>query len=176
MNKNNIAITLGIVCIVLTIAIYVQIKTVNNSNSAVMQGFAEDSLRDEVLKWIEKTDNLTKQVEAQEKKLDETRERATENDTSSSKIEEQINLNNNLLGTTNLVGQGIEMVIEDDPTATKNNISLLDDISYHIVHDADLRVIVNELKNAGAEAISINGQRIVNTTAITCVRKCYKGK
>ena len=36
------------------------------------------------------------------------------------------------------------------------------------MHDEDLRQIVNELKNTGAEAISINGQRIVLTTAITC--------
>ena len=28
--------------------------------------------------------------------------------------------------------------------------------------------MINELKNAGAEAISINGQRIVSNTAITC--------
>ncbi len=31
-----------------------------------------------------------------------------------------------------------------------------------------MRDIVNELNNAGAEAISINGQRILGTTAITC--------
>ena len=71
---------------------------------------------------------------------------------------------------TNLEGPGIEMVVEDDP----NEIGPLDDIYYHIVHDADLRVLVNELKNAGAEAISINGQRIVNTTAITCIGNVIK--
>ena len=33
---------------------------------------------------------------------------------------------------------------------------------------ADLLSVVNELKNAGAEAISINGQRIISSTSITC--------
>ena len=65
---------------------------------------------------------------------------------------------------------------KDDPNATRETIGVFDDISNHIVHDADLRAIVNELKNAGAEAISINGQRLVNTTAITCIRKCNKSK
>ena len=37
-----------------------------------------------------------------------------------------------------------------------------------IVHFSDILGIVNELKNAGAEAISINDQRIVSTTSITC--------
>ena len=34
--------------------------------------------------------------------------------------------------------------------------------------------IVNALKNAGAEAISINGERITNTTAITCIGNVVK--
>lgn len=37
-----------------------------------------------------------------------------------------------------------------------------------MVHDEDLRRIINEMKNSGAEAISINDQRIVATTAIVC--------
>lgn len=36
------------------------------------------------------------------------------------------------------------------------------------MHDADLMEVVNALKEAGAEAISINGERIVNTTSIIC--------
>ena len=41
-------------------------------------------------------------------------------------------------------------------------------MSTKIVHNIDLLALVNELNNAGAEAIEINGQRIVNTSAITC--------
>ena len=88
------------------------------------------------------------------------------------KVEKQISLNNGLIGITNLEGQGVEITLRDDPTATKETIGIFDDISNHIIHDGDLRAVVNELKNAGAEAISINGQRLVNTTAITCIRKC----
>ena len=42
------------------------------------------------------------------------------------------------------------------------------DMSLYVVHDMDILNIVNELKNAGAEAISINGERITNMTSITC--------
>lgn len=172
MDRNKIAITLGIVCIILTIAICVQVNTIRNSNTTVAQTFAEDNLRDEVLKWKEKYDDIAEELDKAEKKLTKIREESTQNDTISSEKEEQITLNNNLLGMTNLVGRGIEMTLTDDPNATRETISIYDDIARHIVHDADLRAIVNELKNAGAEAISINGQRIVNTTAITCIRKC----
>ncbi|MDI7277071.1 MAG: DUF881 domain-containing protein, partial [Anaerolineae bacterium] len=39
----------------------------------------------------------------------------------------------------------------------------------YIVHDYDLRDVVNLLWAAGAEAISINDERLVNTTSIYCV-------
>ena len=42
------------------------------------------------------------------------------------------------------------------------------DYSTYLVHDKDILNIVNELKNAGAEAISINDHRIVTTTYIIC--------
>lgn len=176
MSKNKIAITLGIVCFILTIAICVQINTIKSTNSTVAQSFAENSLRDEVLKWKEKYDNISDELDNAEKRLAKIREESTQNDSESSQKEEQITLNNNILGITNLEGKGIEITITDDPNATRETIGAYDDITYHIVHDADLRAIVNELKNAGAEAISINGQRLVNTTAITCIRKCNKSK
>jgi uncharacterized protein YlxW (UPF0749 family) len=37
-----------------------------------------------------------------------------------------------------------------------------------VIHDTNLVAVVNELKAAGAEAIEINGQRIVGNTAIRC--------
>lgn len=176
MDKHKVAITLGIVCLILTISICVQIKTINNSNTTVAQTFTENNLRDEVLKWKEKYDNLSRQLDEAEKNLDKIREEATKDDDVASEIEKQITINNKLLGITNLKGPGVEILVQDDPNATRENIGVFDDISYHIVHDADLRYIVNELKNAGAEAISINGQRLVNTTAITCIRKCSSSK
>lgn len=176
MSKNKIAITLGVVCLILTIAICVQIKTIKSTNMAVTQTLTENSLRDEVLKWKEKYDNISNELDNAEKRLAKIREQSTKNDATSSQKEEQITLNNNILGITNLVGQGVEITLKDDPNATIETIAAWDDISNHIIHDADLRAIVNELKNAGAEAISINGQRLVNTTAITCIRKRNKSK
>ena len=174
MNRNKISIILGIVCLILSIAIVVQIKTIKGTSSTVAKSFSEDSLRDEVLNWKEKYDNETRNVENAEKELIKIREEITKNDTTASSKEEEITLNNNLLGFTNLEGKGIELTVKDDPNATRETISVVDDISNHIVHDGDLRRIVNELKNAGAEAISINDQRIVTTTAITCIGNVIK--
>lgn len=169
MSKNKIAVVLGIVCCILTICICIQIKTIENTTKTVDQTFEENDLRDEVLKWKEKYDNISIRLNEAEIKLDKIRQEATKDDTVATEKQKEIMLNNNLLGFTNMQGHGIELTLQDDPNATRENIGILDDISEHIIHDADLRFLVNELKNAGAEAISINGQRLVNTTAITCI-------
>ena len=38
----------------------------------------------------------------------------------------------------------------------------------YIIHDDDLLKVINELRAAGAEAISVNGQRLVATSEIRC--------
>ena len=174
MDKKSIAVTIAISCAILAIAISIQVRTVKKTNSTVAQIFTENSLRDEVLKWKEKYDNISGQLDASEKKLDKIRGTATKNDSSSVATEQEISANNNLLGTTNLTGQGVEITIADDPSATKDTLGVFEDVSNHIVHDSDLRAVVNALKNAGAEAISINGQRLINTTAITCIGNVIK--
>ena len=169
MNKNKVALVLGIVCLVLTIAIVVQIKTIKGTSTDVSEDFSQSNLKDEVLKWKEKYDNITKNLDNAEKQLTKIRTDLSKNDSTTSSKEEEITNNNILLGLTDVEGKGIEITVKDDPNATSQTISALDDLSYHIVHDGDLRRIVNELKNAGAEAISINDQRIVTNSTITCI-------
>lgn len=172
MKKKQIAATIGVTCLVLTMGISVQVRTIKNTNTTVAKTFTENSLRDEVLKWKEKNDNISEHLDLVEKRLAKIREQATKDDVTSSEMEKEISYNNNLLGLTMLEGQGVEITVKDDPQAT--NLGVFDDISDHIVHDADLRALVNDLKNAGAEAISINGQRLVNNTAITCIGNVIK--
>lgn len=57
MNKKQISITLGIMCFILTVAICIQLKTIENTTTTVSQSLKENGLRDEVLKWKEKYDN-----------------------------------------------------------------------------------------------------------------------
>ncbi|MEN6462367.1 MAG: M56 family metallopeptidase [Syntrophomonas sp.] len=70
--------------------------------------------------------------------------------------------NQMLAGTVNVEGPGVVVTLSDGKSPTK------DDPTSFIVHDADLRNIVNELTFAGAEAISINGERLIATSSIRC--------
>lgn len=66
-------------------------------------------------------------------------------------------------GFTDVRGQGIMMRVSDS-TIEDDSI----DIMQKIVHDVDITVLLNDLKNAGAEAIDVNGQRIINISEVVC--------
>ena len=168
MNKKQVALTLGIMCFLLCTAIVIQIKTMNNASSTASQTLSDNGLRDEVLKWKERYDNVYAQLKKSEETLEVVREKATQNDNTAANKQEQLKENNMLLGLTTVTGDGIEIELQDNSAAEGDSLLSPDSLARKLVHNGDLLSLVNELKNAGAEAIEINGQRIVNTTAITC--------
>jgi uncharacterized protein YlxW (UPF0749 family) len=67
-----------------------------------------------------------------------------------------------IAGLTDVKGPGIVMKLDD--AIARQNV----DPSALIIHDQDIRIILNELKKAGAQAISINGERIVAMSEQVC--------
>lgn len=168
MNKKNIALTIGIICFILVLAIVIQVKTINNTNSTGIQTLSNNKLKDDLLRWKEKHDNIALDVENAEKRLAKIRENAIKNNPDSIQKEEELQKNNMILGVTNVKGEGVIITLKDNQGVTNENIGITDDIRSYLVHDANLREIVRKLKTSGAEAISINDERIVNQTAIIC--------
>ncbi|MDZ5252799.1 DUF881 domain-containing protein [Clostridium sp. LIBA-8841] len=79
-------------------------------------------------------------------------------------------LNNNLMiaGLSDVKGSGLKIVLEDGGEAFNGEV--VDDFMrlLRTIHDDDMIKVINELKAAGAEAISINNQRIIYNTEIYC--------
>ena len=165
MNKKVVSIILGVMCLLLTYGICIQIKTVSGTNSVISTSSTENNLRDEVLKYKEKYDNRYVDLENAEKRLEKEREKATNNNTELVKMEEEIKKANKLLGLTDVTGPGVIITLRDNQMVSSNSVL---NISDYIVHDEDVLNVINELKNAGAEAISINNQRLVSTSGIIC--------
>ena len=123
MNKKQIAITLGIMCFILTVAICIQLKTIENTTTTISQSLKENGLRDEVLRWKERYDNVYEELNQSLKELEEVRKQATQNDTKSSAKQEEIKNNNMLLGLSEVKGEGLQIVIADNNTGTLKNES-----------------------------------------------------
>jgi uncharacterized protein YlxW (UPF0749 family) len=67
-----------------------------------------------------------------------------------------------LAGLTAVKGSGIVMTLND--AAVPGEMALED----YIIHDSDIIPLLNELRMAGAEAISINGERVLGMTKTVC--------
>ncbi len=163
-NKKMISLVLGITCFALTAGICIQIKTVKETNSTVSQSYTENNLRAEVLKYKEKYDNKIRDIEKLDKELQTEIEKATSNNSELEDAKNQIITGNKIIGLTEVSGPGVIITVADSDIDTSNVLST----NSLLVHDKDILKIVNELKNAGAEAISINDQRVVLTTSIIC--------
>jgi len=71
-------------------------------------------------------------------------------------IKQEISDNNILLGKSDVEGPGVKITL-DDGISSFDKYSSMD----QLIHDADIVQVINDLRNAGAEAISVNGQRVV---------------
>lgn len=163
-NKKVISVVLGVMCFALTLGICIQIRTVKGTNTTVSNNYEENNLRAEVLKYKERYDNKYKELEKAEKELEKERQNSTKDNSELEKKEAEITVGNKMIGLTDVTGAGVIVTLSD---SKKDSSSVLNP-SLLLVHDVDILSVVNELKNAGAEAISINDQRIVPTTGISC--------
>lgn len=66
-------------------------------------------------------------------------------------------------GLTDVEGPGV-MVVMSDSTAENTT----GDEADYLIHDSDLLSVINELRDAGAQAISFNGERILATSEVRC--------
>ncbi len=83
--------------------------------------------------------------------------RAVDNSRSATGLLAQVRTLSLLTGNQAVAGPGVRVVVDDAPSATSARQQVL---------DTDLQHLANGLWEAGAEAISINGQRLTNLSSI----------
>lgn len=112
-----------------------------------------------------------KELEDQKKEIGQLRDQVTEYQTAAADATEMMNLLNQqlqdykvLVGVTEVKGPGVELTLDD----SKARVAPGQEANPLLIHDYDLLLITNELRAAGAEAISLNGHRIVSNTAVRC--------
>ena len=156
MKKEKIvmAITIGISAFVLVSIMFMQFKVVQQTDRTSIETMTESELRSELISWREKYSEL--QLKGQEitTKIEEYKEEYKSDEETERLLETELEDLKMLLGETDVQGIGIIITINEE--------NIEDDrINYE-----DLLYIVNELKGAGAEAISINDNRIINRSDI----------
>ena len=151
--KITMTITIGIACFALVTVMMMQFKVVNETDITEIENMQESELKTELANWKTKYDEIDAQYEDTMKKIEEYKNDEESNNEASRLVQEELEQTNTLLGLTDVEGEGIVVTLKSG-----------EDVA--AISADDLLIIVNALKFAGAEAISINDERIVNTTDI----------
>lgn len=145
------------------IAIAMQFKsTLISDRQAAASSLNVESLKKQIVEAQKESESLKKSIDenlaSKEKIIKAHLEQ--QND---SGMEQEWNSTRLLAGINDVEGAGIIIKLDDAPARDKDTPVLL-----QIIHDGDIRAILNLLKTAGAQAISVNGERITPISEQVC--------
>lgn len=158
INKIVLSVIIGIICVVLIATILVQFKTVEETDVTAIETMREAELRTALSEWTTKYDEASAQLEETNNRISEYEQKANDEQETKNLVESELQQTNMILGKTDVKGPGVIITLEDGDRE---------------IIASDLVDLVNELKYAGAEAISINDSRIINTSEIAEINNSY---
>ncbi len=159
INRTKIvmSITIGIACFALMLVMFMQFKVVKQTDITSIETMRESDLRAELSDWKTKYSELSERYEDVIAKISEYQNERISDEKTAQLLQNELEQLNTALGLTDVEGEGIIINLQD-----KGGEMMPDDEGYIIsISETDLLVIINELFDVGAEAISINGNRIV---------------
>lgn len=157
--KISMIITISLVCFLLVMIIFMQFKVVQESQESNIDSMQEAELRQELTNWKTKYEETKAKHEETSNTLQTYKEESTSDEKTKETLESELENLNLILGKTDVEGEGVVISLRQ-----KTEDELGDEEEITAISSIDLVYIVNYLKDAGAEAISINDERIVNST------------
>jgi uncharacterized protein YlxW (UPF0749 family) len=113
--------------------------------------------RDEAGELTEQVATLNAEVEALSTQL---------GDRSVGRVQREIATLVDPAGLTEKVGTAVQVTLDDAPEEAR--LAYEGNPNDLIVHQQDIQAVANAMWNAGAEAVTIQGQRLISTTGIKC--------
>lgn len=168
--KGTITIVLGFVCFVLVAVMFMQFKTISQTDITSIEMMRETELREEMASWKLKYEEVSKKLEDTNNKIEEYQQTSKDNKKATELLESELRQAKTKLGLTNVVGDGVIVTLTDNNNISDNEDSEIYDRRISVY---DLLQLINELKLAGAEAIEINGVRIVNKSDIALITDSF---
>lgn len=145
--KGIMTVIIGIMCFILTALIFVQVRTISQTDISELETMRESELKTEITSLKTKYEETIQKIAEANDKILEYDEASVEGKQASELLLKELKETEDLLGINSVTGEGI--IIKMSSNGEEQ------------VNAEDLIELVNLLKNAGAEAISINEQRIV---------------
>lgn len=157
-------VSIAFVLFLLGLMISLQYKTIQYGGSNVNVQRIEE-LTSQIKKLENDKKGLVSQVNALQDKLTDYENAASKVNAVTNALKEDNEKYKLMAGLEAVHGPGVIVTLND---STKQ-IQPGDNANNYIIHDNDLLQVLNELKAAGAEALSLNEERIIATTEVRCV-------
>lgn len=161
-DKLAISIIIGLMTFALTIVILVQFKTISYTDVTALETMQDTELRKEITSIKTKYEETLMKLEETNGMIKEYEETINTGKEASNLLQEELVKSQNILGKNTVYGEGIIVTLTDVEVG-----------KYGKVYAEDLIELVNQLKASGAEAISINNQRIILNSYISDITSGY---
>ena len=161
MKKDTIIIF--VICVAVGFLIAISAKLTNGQHLFVSPNVIND-LKTTIESEKQESTSVLELIAKDKDELKKLQGTSTSDSTFKAQLSKELENYKTISGAYDLRGEGVTVTIDDGTRPLLEG----EDPNNVLVHDADLLSILNELKTAGAEAISVNGQRLVNTSEIAC--------
>lgn len=161
--KGRSHLALTVVCLCIGVLLAVQIRSTGNL-TATVPDLRTSEMRVLLMDAIRQNQTLQEDLEELRAKLRDYELSLTRGEGSLELLRAELERARLLAGVTPVEGPGLTITLAD----SRKQPSQGDDPTLFIIHDEDILKVTNVLWAAGAEAISINEQRLLATSEIHC--------
>ena len=121
----------------------------------------EDAVNDKT-RLLDQITNMNEQYNLSYAKLHKYETVGSNNTKVVQEMQNELLNNKMFFGTTDIKGPGVRITLNDAAADLRTTDSM------YMVHNYDVAMVLDELKRSGAEAISVNGERITDRTSVNC--------
>lgn len=153
------------VCFILGMMLVAQFRSAQMTGGSITSLQRVQELSADLKNTIEERDMLKREITDLRNRIAEYEESASKTSGFTDAMKKELEKVRMAAGLVGGYGPGVVITLDDSNVPKQPG----EDPNLFLVHDEDLLKVINELFAAGAEAVSVNGQRIATNSEIRCV-------
>lgn len=154
-------VIIAIVCMALGVVLSIQFRIVQGNKGALLPNQKSTELSNELKKVQDEKEGLLRELAQLEQQLSDFQNSASKENVLIKNLNQELDKYRVIGGFKDVRGPGVIVTVDNPPKDANFNADV------NIVYEYELLLsLINELKAAGAEAVSVNDQRLISTSEI----------
>ncbi len=154
-------VIIAVVCMALGVVLSIQFRIVQGNKGALLPNQKSTELSNELKRVQEEKEGLLRELAQLEQQLTDFQNSASKENVLIKNLNQELDKYRVIGGFKDVRGPGVIVTVDNPPKDANFNADV------NIVYEYELLLgLINELKAAGAEAVSVNDQRLISTSEI----------